>query len=172
MPAKDTYHDALCRALIKDGWTITDDPFRLVWGKRGTGRTVADRQALDPGHGFRRSERGDSQMDPVTAFREAVERVLTVYTQIPYAHGELRCEALFDRERDRYALVTLGWNAGKRVHFSLVHIDIVDGKIWIEKDNTEDGVASELVQAGIPKSRIVLAFRSPEMRKDTEYAYA
>jgi hypothetical protein len=34
MPAKDTYHDAVRSALIKDGWTITDDPFRLVWGKR------------------------------------------------------------------------------------------------------------------------------------------
>ncbi len=111
-------------------------------------------------------------MDPLSMYREAVERVLTVYTKIPYAHGDLRCEALFDRERDRYALITLGWNAGKRVHFPLVHIDIVNGKVWIEKDNTEDGIAVELVQAGIPKSQIVLAFRSPEVRKLTEYAVA
>src|SRR5713101_5330663 len=34
MPAKDTYHDAVRNALVKDGWTITDDPFRLVWGER------------------------------------------------------------------------------------------------------------------------------------------
>jgi len=47
-------------------------------------------------------------MDPLSAYRQAVERVLTVYTKIPYAHGNLRCEALFDREHDRYALVTLG----------------------------------------------------------------
>jgi hypothetical protein len=105
-------------------------------------------------------------------YREAIERVLTVYTKIPYAHGDLRCEALFDREHDRYALMTLGWNLGKRVHFSLVHIDILNGKVWIEKDNTEDGVATELVQAGIPKTQIVLAFRSPEVRKLTEYAVA
>ena len=111
-------------------------------------------------------------MDPLSAYRLAVERVLTVYTKLPYAHGDLRCEALFDRERDRYALITLGWHAGKRVHFPLVHIDIVDGKVWIEKDNTEDGVAPELVQAGIPKAYIVLAFRSPDMRKHTEYAVA
>lgn len=111
-------------------------------------------------------------MDPLSTYRLAIERVLRVYTEIPYAHGDLRCEALFDREHDRYALITLGWNAGKRVHFPLVHINIVDGKVWIEKDNTEDGVASELVQAGIPKSQIVLAFRSPEVRKHTEYAVA
>jgi hypothetical protein len=111
-------------------------------------------------------------MDPLSTYRQIVERLLTVYTKIPYAQGGLRCEALFDREHDRYALITLGWNAGKRVHFPLVHIEIVGGKLWIEKDNTEDGVATELVQAGIPKSQIVLAFRSPEVRKHTEYAVA
>lgn len=28
------YHDAVRSALIKDGWTITHDPFRLSWGGR------------------------------------------------------------------------------------------------------------------------------------------
>jgi hypothetical protein len=32
MPARDIYHDAVRNALIKDGWTITHDPFRLEWG--------------------------------------------------------------------------------------------------------------------------------------------
>ncbi|MFK7907296.1 MAG: XisH family protein [Chitinophagales bacterium] len=27
MPAKDKYHDAVIRALIKDGWEITHDPY-------------------------------------------------------------------------------------------------------------------------------------------------
>jgi len=109
-------------------------------------------------------------MDSLNMLRDIVERTLTLHTQIPYSHGELRCEALFDRAHDRYALITLGWDAGKRVHFALVHINVIGGKVWIEKDNTEDGVAAELVAAGIPKSQIVLGFRSPEMRKRTEFA--
>lgn len=32
MPARDTYHEAVKAALIKDGWTITHDPLRLPWG--------------------------------------------------------------------------------------------------------------------------------------------
>ncbi len=31
MPAKDVIHDAVKNALIKDGWTITDDPLRLKY---------------------------------------------------------------------------------------------------------------------------------------------
>lgn len=34
MPAKDIYHDTVKTALEKDGWTITDDPFKLKWGLR------------------------------------------------------------------------------------------------------------------------------------------
>jgi hypothetical protein len=33
MPAKDLYHDAVKRALQKDGWTITQDPYRLKLSK-------------------------------------------------------------------------------------------------------------------------------------------
>jgi hypothetical protein len=33
-PAKDLYHDVVIQALTADGWTITDDPFRLKYGDR------------------------------------------------------------------------------------------------------------------------------------------
>ena len=52
----------------------------------------------------------------------------------------------------------------------MVHIDIINDKIWIQRDGTEDGIATELLSAGVPKDRIVLGFRSPEMRKHTEFA--
>ena len=34
MPARDTYHDEVKTALVKDGWTITDDPLHLKWGRK------------------------------------------------------------------------------------------------------------------------------------------
>ncbi|WP_427161847.1 XisH family protein [Aliinostoc sp. HNIBRCY26] len=33
MPAKDIYHDAVKNALIKDGWTITADPYTIKYEK-------------------------------------------------------------------------------------------------------------------------------------------
>ena len=53
MPAHDLYHDAVKNALIKDGWTITHDPFRMEWGKRdmyvdlGAERLLAAERAGD-----------------------------------------------------------------------------------------------------------------------------
>ena len=32
MPAKDIYYDTARSVLLKDGWTITHDPFVLRWG--------------------------------------------------------------------------------------------------------------------------------------------
>jgi hypothetical protein len=51
-------------------------------------------------------------------------------------------------------------------------VEIIDGKIWIHRDGTEEGIASELLKAGIPKERIVLGFKSPRMRKHTGFAMA
>ena len=111
-------------------------------------------------------------MDPVNSYRDIVERVLDAYTKIPYAHGDVRCEAIFDRQRYRYVVMTVGWDNRKRVHHPLLHIDILSGKLWIQTDNTDCPVAAELVQAGIPKTDIVLAFRLPEVRPYTDFAVA
>jgi hypothetical protein len=34
MPARDKYHDTVKHALVKDGWTITHDPFMLRMGSK------------------------------------------------------------------------------------------------------------------------------------------
>jgi hypothetical protein len=111
-------------------------------------------------------------MDTLDTYREIIENVLTEYTKIPYAYGDIQTEAVFDRKNDRYLLVNVGWDSGKRVHGSLVHIDIINGKAWIQRDGTEHGIAKELVKAGIPKDHIVLGFRPAEIRQYTDYAMA
>lgn len=45
-------------------------------------------------------------------------------------------------------------------------------KIWIQHDGTEDGVANDLVKAGVPRDQIVLAFKSPDLRQHTDFAVA
>ncbi|MGD1806736.1 element excision factor XisH family protein [Dapis sp. BLCC M126] len=34
MPARDAYHTNLIKALVKDNWSITDDPYVIKWGSR------------------------------------------------------------------------------------------------------------------------------------------
>lgn len=111
-------------------------------------------------------------MDAHAAYRHIIENVLQAYTHIPYAYGDLQTEAIFDREADRYVLVTIGWDNGMRVYSVLAHVDLRDDKVWVQHDNTEAGIATELTMAGIPKQQIVLGFRPPDVRQFTEYAVA
>ncbi|MBD2569670.1 XisI protein [Anabaena lutea] len=92
------------------------------------------------------------------------------YTQIPYSYGVIECKPVFDEENNSYLLLTLGWQGHKRIHGCLVHLDIIDGKIWVQRDDTEDGVTYELEAAGIPKDKIVLGFHPENVRTHTGYA--
>jgi hypothetical protein len=111
-------------------------------------------------------------MDNLDTDRQIIETVLTAYAKIPYAYGEIQTETIFDRKNDHYLLINMSWNKDRRIHGCLVHIDIINDKVWIQRDGTEEGIVVELEQAGIPKDRIVLGFRPPEIRKYTDYAVA
>jgi hypothetical protein len=110
-------------------------------------------------------------MDRLTAYRRIVRDVLADYARIPYAHGQIETQTVFDPEGDHYLLVNVGWDKG-RVHGCLAHVDLIDGKVWIQRDDTEQGLALDFEAAGVPKEHIVLAFREPEVRPLTGYAVA
>jgi hypothetical protein len=57
-----------------------------------------------------------------------------------------------------------------RDFFADSFIDIKDDKIWVQRDFTEAGLAERLVELGVPKNDIVLAFRSPFVRQFTGFA--
>ena len=50
-----------------------------------------------------------------------------------------------------------------------MHLDIINGKVWVQRDETEDGVTKELVAAGIAKEAIVLGFHPADVRPYTGY---
>ncbi len=111
-------------------------------------------------------------MDTLEQYRMAVERVLTEYAEFLTTDAEIVCETVFDRGSDRYLLVEVGWEDGYRIYGPLLHIDVIGGKLWIQQDGTEDGVAGELVAAGVPKDRFVLGFRAPSLRVHSGFAVA
>ena len=93
-----------------------------------------------------------------TNYRSVVEEVLKEYAEFLGNDEMVQVEQIFDRERDRYLLVETGWNDGDRVYGTLLHIDIIGDKLWIQQDQTDESVADELMDAGIEKDCIVLGF--------------
>lgn len=109
-------------------------------------------------------------MGSLDQYRKIISTVLQEYYNIPYSYGDLERRFIISKDDNNYLLITLGWNNDQRVHGCLVHIEIINDKIWIHRDGTEDGIANDLVAAGIPKECIVLAFHPPEIRPYTEFA--
>ena len=109
-------------------------------------------------------------MDKLKHYRQIVQEILTEHSQIKPAYGEIQMKLMFDVERDRYQLLRTGWLDERRVYGTLIHIDLEKGKLWIQYDGTEIGVANELIAAGVPKEDIVLAYHSPFMRQYNGFA--
>ena len=82
---------------------------------------------------------------------------------------EYEIQTIFDAEWDHYQLLYVGWRGNKRDFGCVLHLDIKAGKIWIQHDGTEIGIANQLVQMGVPKQDIVLAFHEPEVRQFTDF---
>lgn len=109
-------------------------------------------------------------MDKISHYRQIIQDILTAHGQIKPVYGEIEMELLFDSTRDRYQVLRAGWLQKQRVYGALIHIDIKGEKLWIQYDGTEVGVANELVEQGIPKDDIVLAYHSPFIRQYDGFA--
>lgn len=109
-------------------------------------------------------------MDRLNNYGRIVKRILDEHARFKPAVGEIESEVVCDEAGGHYELMSLGWEGIRRVHGSHIHIDIRDGKVWIQYDGTHDGVADELVEADIPREHIVLGFKHPEIRPHTGFA--
>ena len=63
---------------------------------------------------------------------------------------------------DNYLLLDARWDGIQRIHHIIAHLRIHNGKILVEVDNTDQEIIQQLLDAGIPKASIVLAFYSPQ----------
>ena len=108
-------------------------------------------------------------MDTPTQYRQIIQQLLTDRAKKAWDE-RVQAQTIFDPEHDHYQLVYVGWRGSKRVYGVVLHADIVEGKIWIQQDGTEEGLANQLVEHSVPKHDIVLAFDPPNLRQYTDFA--
>ncbi|NOT63086.1 MAG: XisI protein [Acidobacteria bacterium] len=114
----------------------------------------------------------DSTNNQLNQYRAIIEQTLTDIANYIPQDNEAPHKTLFDRNADSYGVIEVGWDDYHRVHQFIIHVELINGKVWVQADNTDLNVTRELERAGIPKSAIVLGFHSPSVRPFTEYAIA
>ena len=109
-------------------------------------------------------------MDRVENYPALIKETLDEYANILRKVEEKRVERVYDDATGHYEIIWMGWQGTRRIHGCILHVDLIDGKIWIQHDGTERGVANDFVEAGVPKDRIVLGFQAPIKRPHTGFA--
>lgn len=109
-------------------------------------------------------------MDTIEEYREIIKSILADYVSIPYSQKGIKANLIISSDGNNYLVMTAGWQNKKRVHGCIIHIEIIEDKIWIHRDGTEYGIANELVDAGIFKDKIVLGFHPADIRPYTDFA--
>lgn len=109
-------------------------------------------------------------MADIAHYRQSIQQVLSGYAQKRSPHDQIELQTIFDAEHDHYQLMYMGWRNDKRVFGPVMHIDLKDGKIWIQWNGTEEMVANDLMELGVAREDIVLGFHPPFMRQYTEFS--
>jgi len=110
-------------------------------------------------------------MDTLEKYRNYIQNLITEHSKLVWDQ-RIQAQTIFDTKNDHYQLVYVGWRDGKRLYGVVLHVDIINNKIWVQQDGTEVGIANKLVDLGVPKSEIVLGFDPPNMRQYTDFAIA
>lgn len=109
-------------------------------------------------------------MDRMKQQQESVTELITRFASYKPAFGDVEMQAITDHEHGHYQVMSIGWEKEERVHDCVMHIDIKDGKIWIQHNATDVDIAEELVEQGLSKAEIVLAMHPTRLRAYTGYA--
>lgn len=105
-------------------------------------------------------------MDRNSKYRDIIVNTITTSNYYRYPSPNPNVETLFyqDDKHDRFLLYVTGWNGQKAISNVLLAVRVKAGKIWIDEDATERGIATALLAAGVPEEDIVLAFQHPALR--------
>jgi hypothetical protein len=109
-------------------------------------------------------------MAELTEYQTKIQNLLTELAAYGSSDHEVESQLIFDVERNHYQLMHVGWRNQRQIYGCVVHLDIKDGKIWIQHNGTEFDIAIKLAEMGIAKQNIVNGFDSSYMRQFTEFA--
>ncbi len=115
-------------------------------------------------------------MDRKLKYRKIIKEILREYAgdEIKQVHkpDDMQIRLIMDTENDHYQVLYAGWQQDKQVFSVIFHFDIINGKIWVQRNISDYDILEDFEQKGVPKSDIVLAFHSPQIRSFTDYAHA
>ena len=104
-------------------------------------------------------------------YRQVIVQLLREQPPLSPRYGKFTQQVVVDQEHDHYLLVNLGWNheETKREYHVVMHLDLIDSKVWLQHNETEVLVEQVLVERGVPPADIVLGMLPTFSRQHSGY---
>lgn len=99
-------------------------------------------------------------MDKLKKYRRILKTITEEHAQISSPIKWVQSTAVCDFEQNNFFLID--YDLKDKKHYIVFHLRLDDGKIFIEQDGVEDGIAQDLVQAGILPKDIVDTIQTKE----------
>ena len=100
-------------------------------------------------------------MDKLTQYQQYIQELLTEYARDNRLEEGIETQLVFDTQRDHYQWSNVGWNGLHRVYHCIMHLDIKEGKIWLQQNLTDQDPAEELVKKAYPERILFWDYRLP-----------
>ena len=112
-------------------------------------------------------------MDKLEKYQQILQGIILRYAKLITSDDQILVVPICDAVRNEYLLMNVGWDEKEhRSHHIIFHFRLYNDKVYVEEDSTDVEIVRQLVEAGIPKEDIVLAFYPPSHRQITEFAFA
>ena len=114
-------------------------------------------------------------MDKIKKYQDLILQFLHFYnaeTGGNQPNSKVERRVIADRDNNSFQLLSVGWNGNHFIFSPIFHFDIIQGKIWMQCNNTEWEVVDYLMEHGVGQQDIVLGFVPPEARHFLGFAVA
>jgi hypothetical protein len=111
-----------------------------------------------------------NKVEKENLYRNILQKVVEMHAQMPSEFEQPESIPICDTVHDNYLLMDVGWDATGRAYDVVFHLRLKDGKVLIETDGIEYGIAQDLIEAGIAKEDIIIAFADPQPKTLLELA--
>lgn len=109
-------------------------------------------------------------MDKINRYKKISRDLVLEIAALDRSADPIQTAIVTDDEHGHYLLLKTGWFDNKRLYGPYLHLEVQDAKILVQQNGTDVHIAQELVDRGVSKDDIVLAFQMPAKRAYSGYA--
>jgi hypothetical protein len=110
--------------------------------------------------------------EKMNGYKRICQQMIERQAALPSEPASVEAVAVCDHASGNYLLLDVGWYPQERAHYVVLHLRVKDGKVWIEYDGIEYGIAHDLREAGIPAEDLVWPLAEHEHPQPAELAAA